>query len=208
MSHSHSNFVPMRDDKIEKRRRNLPHWEQDECTYFVTYRLADSLPGSKLAELRAEQENWKRLHPEPWTQKTKKDFHLFSNRRIERWLDSGFGSCLLKTPDTRKIVEGSLTFFHDKRYRLDCYVVMPNHVHVLVKPFRGYPVSGILHAWKSFSAHRMNRLLETSGCIWMEEYFDHIVRSERQLDRFREYIFSNPKRAGLPHEHFGFQSLI
>ena len=204
-----SHFVPMRaDDKIEKRRRNLPHWEQNECTYFVTYRLADSLPGSKLAELREEKENWKRQHPEPWTPQTKKDFYLFFNRRIERWLDSGFGSCLLKTRDVREIVEGSLTFFHGKRYNLDCYVVMPDHVHVLVRPFRDCPLSGILHTWKSFSAHRMNRLLKAFGCIWMDEYFDHIVRSERQLDRFREYIASNPERAGLSCEHFGFQALI
>jgi hypothetical protein len=138
-----SHFVPMRGDySIEKRRRNLPHWEQIECTYFVTFRLADSLPVSKLTELREENENWKREHPEPWTEQIKRDFDLLFNRRIERWLDNGFGSCLLKTRSVREIVEETLIFFDGRRYILDCYVAMPNHVHVLVHLFAAFLFPG------------------------------------------------------------------
>ena len=95
------------------------------------------------------------------------------------------------------IVEGSLLHFQGERYALSAWCVMPNHVHVVVTPFSDHSLSRILHSWKSFSAHEINRLLGNTGSVWEEESFDHLVRNERELERFVHYTESNPVTAGL-----------
>src|ERR1700751_5989231 len=70
-------FVPFCESNLsERRRRNLPHWSQTDCTYFVTYRLADSLPKLKLLDLQRQKVNWLRMHPTPWSPAIERDFHL------------------------------------------------------------------------------------------------------------------------------------
>jgi REP element-mobilizing transposase RayT len=196
-------FVPFSENSVvERRRRNLPHWSQPDCTYFVTYRLADSLPKLKLLDLQRQKANWLRMHPKPWSSAIERDFHLLFDAQMERWLDSGYGSCLLKDRAAREIVEKSLLYSNGNRFHLWSYVVMPNHVHVLVKPSAERSLVKIIQGWKSFSARNINRLLNRSGCLWMNEYFDHAVRSERQLEHFRSYIASNPLSADLPPDSF------
>src|SRR5262249_62338873 len=51
------------DNPVTVYQRHLPHWRQDGATYFVTFRLADSLPQSKLDELALLKEAWERQHP-------------------------------------------------------------------------------------------------------------------------------------------------
>jgi type I restriction enzyme R subunit len=195
-------FVPFcKNDVVERRRRKLPHWSQDECTYFVTFRLADSLPKLKLLDLRRQKENWLRTYPKPWSAEIERDFHLTFDAQIESWLDNGYGSCLLKDPATREIVEKSLLHLHGERFHLWSYVLMPNHVHVLVRPF-AKRLAEIIQSWKSFSARSINHSLNRSGRVWMAEYFDHAVRSEQQLEHFRNYIASNPVVAHLPQGSF------
>jgi REP element-mobilizing transposase RayT len=199
-------FVPFcKNSLVERRRRNLPHWSQTDCTYFVTYRLADSLPRLKFLDLQRQKANWLRMHLKPWCSAIERDFHLLFDAQTERWLDSGYGSCLLKDRAAREIVEKSLLYSNGDRFHLWSYVVMPNHVHVLVKPFAERSLVRIIQSWKSFSARNINRLLNRSGCLWMNEYFDHAVRSERQLEHFRNYIASNPLLAHLPHESFAYR---
>ena len=97
------------------------------------------------------------------------------------------GSCLLKEPATASIVEGALLHFQGDRYLLSAWCVMPNHVHVVVTPHHDHSLSGILHSWKSFSAHEINRRLnKRTGKIWEEEAFDHIVRDEISHGAIRE----------------------
>ncbi len=76
---------------------------------------------------------------------------------------------------------------------------MPNHVHVhvLVRPLGDWPLSRLLHTWKSFTASRINKLQSSSGSFWMDESFDHIVRSEVQWQYFQRYIGENPAKANL-----------
>ncbi len=66
----------------------------------------------------------------------------------------------------------SLRHFDSERYMLDDFVVMPNHVHAIVKPVGDHALSEILHSWKSFSANAVNRALGQDGAVWMEESFD------------------------------------
>ena len=95
------------------------------------------------------------------------------------------------------MTERALLHFDEARYRLHAWVVMPNHVHVLITPFEGFTLSTILHSWKSYTAKEANRLLHRNGQFWQEEYFDRYIRTEEHYRRAVEYIESNPVMAGL-----------
>src|SRR5258707_10898106 len=79
--------------------RHLPHWRQDGATYFVTFRLHDSLPQAKLDELKLFRREWQRLHPEPESEKDLDEYARKVMSRVEQWLDQGMGSCRLKEPE-------------------------------------------------------------------------------------------------------------
>jgi len=88
------------------------------------------------------------------------------------------------------------------RIHLHAVVVMPDHVHLLLRPFRdengwSFPLVDILQCFKGATAHRINKLLGISGPLWEEESFDHVLRSDESLKEKAEYIRKNPVRAGL-----------
>jgi type I site-specific restriction endonuclease len=134
---------------------DLPHWRQDGATYFVTFRLADSLPQEKLAEWRKERDQWLGQHPEPHDEATRREYYDRFPQRLQQWLDAGTGSCVLALPEVKEIVEKALKHFDGERYHLDEFVVASNHVHVLVSPLGEHQLSEILHSWKSFTAHEI-----------------------------------------------------
>lgn len=177
--------------------RTLPHWQQVGCTYFVTFRLADSLPQETLRQWQAEHDAGLRQHPAPHTDGEQREFHERFSERMQQWLDAGYGECWLRKPDISAVVEEALKHFSGERYVLNAYVIMPNHVHVLVTPHSVWRLDQIIHSWKSYSANQINKTLSRGGPVWQEEYFDHVVRNERSLDRFEAYIRQNPSQAGL-----------
>jgi D-tyrosyl-tRNA(Tyr) deacylase len=160
-------------------RRELPHWKQTGCTYFVTFRLVGSVPAEKIRQ-------W-----EAFLDKSEAFCEL------QNWLDRGDGACWLKQPNLAALVESSLRHFDGQRYQLGAFVVMPNHVHVLVTPLGEHELADILHSWKSYTAHQINRALQRTGPVWQDESFDHLVRDETALQQFADYIAGNPTRAGL-----------
>ena len=177
---------------------NLPHWRQNGCMYFVTFRLADSLPVGKLKELQTEKEAWLQQHPQPvkgsgeysaWQD----EYGRLFQDRVDEWLDAGHGGCILGDSNVRKTVEDAFLHFDGDRYRIDSFVVMPNHVHVLVAPLKDHLLSDIVKAWKSVSARKIMKLAGVESPVWQKEYFDHIVRSPESLEKFRKYICSNPE---------------
>jgi REP element-mobilizing transposase RayT len=89
--------------------------------------------------------------------------------------------------------------FDDERYELDCYVVMPNHVHVIVRPLMPelYPLEKIVGSWKKYSSRRINDALNSTEDLWQEESYDSILRDEEHLWRAIQYIDANPNKAGL-----------
>ena len=182
---------------ILRTRRHLPHWEQAGCTYFVTFRTFDSIPQSMLNAFRRERDAWFFDHPKPWSQSQWKEYHLKFRVRIERWLDQGYGLCPFRDPQAASIVADALRYFDQKRYCLDEFAVMPNHVHALVMPAFGTALSKIVHSWKSFTASQVIRLLGKSGPLWEDETFDHAVRNWDSLQSYRAYIRRNPGSAGL-----------
>jgi REP element-mobilizing transposase RayT len=182
--------------------RHLPHWRQAGATYFVTFRLHDSLPQVKLDELATLRREWEARHPPPQQDEQLEALTREMVRRIELWLDQGMGSCRLKEPKAAQCIADAMHYFDGNRYELGCYVVMPNHVHAIVRPFsdEAEPLERILQSWKRHAALTINRSLGLSGPLWQEENFDRIVRDEEHLYRAIQYIGANAARAGLPTE--------
>ena len=193
-------FDPRADVDVSKHK--LPHWNQSDCFCFVTWRLDDALPHEKLEEWNADREIWLAEHPKPWSPDTEEEFHKTFSSRLDEWLDAGYGSCLLRAPSTRKLLADAIGHFDGQRYELAAYVIMPNHVHVLLKLKADNPIEKILHSWKSFSAKAINKALGRTGTLWQHEYWDRLIRSRRHFDTTLAYIQDNPKKARLPDTDF------
>ena len=185
-----------RNKPLQIRWGDLPHWRQEGALYFVTFRLSDSLPQSKLAAWREEIERWCKSHPEasPGEVGT---FTRRQRRKIERWLDRGYGSCFLRDLKARAIVESAIRYFEGERYDLGRFTVAANHVHAIVRPYGAFDLSEILHSWKRHMSKELRRLPNISAALrdaphlWQVESFDHIVRSQRSLARITAYIMNH-----------------
>ena len=174
---------------------NLPHWEQGSVWYFVTFRLADAIPVEVVENMQRQRETWKRVHdPRNLPPAALIEYHQLFSERYEQLLHADVGSCVLRDPANADIVRDALRFFVGQRYALDEHVIMPNHVHVLVKPLAGHRLVDILHSWKSFTANRLNRRLGRAGQLWQHESYDHIVRNEAAMQAIRRYIRANPTK--------------
>ena len=196
-------FTPFRPDPtFRSYRRNLPHWEQPGATYFITFRTADSLPQGRLRSLREQRDLWVKLHPYPWSFNEYQEYtsHLFAS--LDSYLDNGYGLCSLRQPEVSQIFVDSILHFDGIRYCLDEYVVMPNHVHLLVLLQANYSLERILHSWKSFTAGAINRYLGTKGTFWLDESFDRIGRTWEDLEDYRSYIRANPVKARLTSSEY------
>jgi REP element-mobilizing transposase RayT len=176
--------------------RVLPHWRQAGATYFVTFRLNDSIPAEVYRKIAADrEERLGKLAPNASKQLRDDVLALFS-AEMEDSLDSCLGSCVLKEVATAEILERTLLHGHQKDYWLHDYVIMPNHVHVLVTAGAS-SLNEAIGAWKSVSAHEINKHLGRKGTLWQEEAFEHIVRDADYLRGYHNYIADNPRRARL-----------
>ncbi|MGL4401859.1 MAG: DEAD/DEAH box helicase family protein [Luteolibacter sp.] len=187
-----------------KQGANLPHWNQAGAIYFVTFRLADSLPQEKVKAYSQERELWLANNPVPHSPEQKADYFERFPKRLQEWLDAGYGSMILKDPAANRIVTNAIRHFEGDRYTLDEFVVAANHVHALLTPREGHELGEILHSWKSFTAKEILKLpvaahLSTKPTVWQKESWDHIVRSERSLEKFREYICAHRSGAGVTY---------
>ena len=178
--------------------RHLPHWRQEGATYFVTFRLGDSLPLQKLAEIQRCRAEWERTHPEPRTEAQWQDFTRRQAIRIEGWLDEGYGECVFGDAKNADIMSKSMLYFQDDRSSTYAFVVMPNHVHVVMKPLGKWRLEQILDSWNGFVGRSVNKSIQRSGVLWQEESYDRIIRDEEHLFRVVQYIGKNPYKAGLP----------
>jgi REP element-mobilizing transposase RayT len=176
---------------------HLPHWQQENVWYFVTFRLADSIPDDVVKKIRYERELWLKQHSnKTLTKQDKIEYYRLFSEKIETLLAKNMGSCILRKQQLTKIVADALKYFDGDRYNLDAWVIMPNHVHVLVQPLT-HSLEQITHSWKSFTAHKINKIARRSGQLWQHESYDHIVRNERSFYMLRQYIYDNPKKAGI-----------
>lgn len=182
-----------------RNRGRLPHWEKESGLYFITFRLADSLPKSvlkKIAErhriLEAANTSGARLLPEQETELAE-----YSTRRIEEYCDRGSGSCALADQRIAGATATALRFRDGKHYRLLAWCIMPNHVHVVARLLPGADLATVLKTWKQFSSKVANQALGQSGRFWQREYYDRLIRNEQEYSRAVRYVLENPVKAGL-----------
>jgi putative transposase len=190
----------------------LPHCDFPGLVQFVTFRLADSMPVSRRGEwehlLKIEDEREKRT-------------------KLEEYLDRGIGVCHLRDPSVAKIAGNALLYFHNERYGLLAWCVMPNHVHVLVHVWRT-PLWKMVQNWKVRVENQRRKLLQAerrapsrpvsssdsneprrcSALQWQREYWDTFMRDEAQEKIAIRYIESNPVKAKLcgAKEQWSFSS--
>lgn len=160
-------------------RGRLPHLYKESGTYFVTFRLHDAVATRPARPFRPRSAREVAERSEP---------------------PLLLGSCALGRPEVAEVVARSLLHFDAERYRLHAWCVMPNHVHVVLSAFKAWSVPKILHSWKSFTAKQAHRILGGSGAFWEREWFDHLIRSTEDVDRFVRYTEENPVAAGLCQE--------
>ena len=130
----------------------------------------------------------------------RRQYHDTFSRPYLEALDKGLGACVLRRRDLREIVGDSLRHFDGDRYCLGDFVVMPNHVHLIVCLLGDTEIEPQCTSWKRFTARQINRSLGTRGRFWQEESFDHLVRSPEQFDAILRYIANNP--AHLPENDY------
>jgi hypothetical protein len=192
-------------DQVDISRRRLPHWRQTGVAYFITFRLADSVPQSLLHQWRDERAIWLRWHPPPWRSGDQREYEGRFSNRIREWLDAGMGACHMRRPDVRAQVELCLLRFHGTRDVVDAFVLMPNHVHAVIAPGERHNLSKILQGIKGVSANACNKLLGRKSAFGMDESYDHIIRDAEELAAFRHYIAANPEKAGLKPQEYSLE---
>ena len=202
-------------------RRRLPHIQPDGATFFVTFRLAGSLPQEVIVRLKKEKlrdetlirgiqdEELRRIN---LTTLQKRYFGKF-----EAILDQAAkGPLWLKDERVAQVVADAIRLQDGEYFELITYTIMPNHVHLVFEVARHscrdqdqihrfdsgsktkhYVVTNILRLLKGSTARDANRLLHREGTFWQHESFDHVVRDEEELKRIIEYVLNNPVKAGL-----------
>ena len=204
-------FRGLREDRpVRVYWRHLPHWRQDGATYFVTFRLGDSLPRSKLRELErikrdwANQRgiggtDWQSVLPRHVAPQHYSGLARTLMAKVEGWLDEGMGECWLARREVAEMVAEGLRYFDNEQYELGCYVVMPNHVHAVLRPLDspGLSLEKILQSRKRRTSRGINAIVGRSGPLWQEESYDRIIRDEEHLHRCIQYVGANPAKAGI-----------
>ncbi|MDB4554281.1 transposase [Akkermansiaceae bacterium] len=175
----------------------LPHWHQDDTYVFITWRLADSLPEKVVALLKSERDKWLNCQPKPWSLKDQIAFNRRFTLKFEEILDDAHGSCCLRYPAIAQIIADAFLHFHEDRYHLDSFVVMPNHVHLLLKLSPGHPLDKVVQSLKRFTSRDINKALNRDNTLWQSGYWDRLIRSQKHLNWTRQYILDNPKNLSV-----------
>ncbi len=193
--------------------RRLPHWHPPNAVYFVTFRLAGSLPQEVLETLHreremAEQQLKQKFQGEALAEEKYKLFkRMFA--RYDDLLAQSDGPKWLADERVAEIVQREIHALHPQTYRLICYCIMPNHVHLLIDlldihepaPLKeGQHYTALSHAMKTLkgrTGYACRKLIGGSGAFWQHESYDHVVRNQHEFENIINYILNNPVKAGL-----------
>ena len=176
----------------------LPHWDYPDVRQFITYRLWDSLPKSQ----------W-RIISEQVAKVPEERRRTYMGHLMEEWLKTGSGCGILTAPDVYPIILDDW-FQHNKTaYEILEWVIMPNHVHLLIKQYSGYALKDIINNWKSYTSHKIKETAsyrraiannpEFVDSVWFPNYFDRMIRGSNHNRKTRQYILDNP--IGLTWRH-------
>jgi putative DNA methylase len=158
-----------------------PHLNTPGLVQSVTTHLGDSMPRATLLRLMAETE-----HDD-----------VARRRRLDDLLDAGHGACWLRRADIGALVENALLAGDGEHYRLLAWVVMPNHLHVVIETLSGIALADVVRSWKGPTARAANLLLGRSGVFWERDYYDRYIRDDGHLAAVVRYVERNPVKAGL-----------
>ncbi|MFM7220923.1 MAG: transposase, partial [Nodosilinea sp.] len=190
--------------------KRLPHFDVPGLIQHITFHLADSLPRAAIEGMQRE------LAAMPEAERD-----VARRQRIQALLDSGLGSCVLRDAACAQIVQDSLLFGDGDRYHLLAWVVMPNHVHVLIEQIPGWPMAKVVQSWKRHTSRQIHRLtLGWSSCtrpntecnsviptdadyksalpgaaippLWQRDYWDRFIRNDHHFLIAKNYIEENP----------------
>jgi REP element-mobilizing transposase RayT len=154
--------------------RRLPHIFDEGCNLFITWRLYGSLPRER--------------YPPPGKMNSGAAFVW-----MDRYLDTTLEGPQWLRGEIAQVVEEVL---HRQECDLHAYVIMPNHVHVLLAP--KIPPAKLTQYIKGASAREANKVLGISGKpFWQHESYDHRVRTAEEFTKIQKYIENNPVKAGL-----------
>ncbi len=169
------------------KRRHLPHLYFNEGRYFITYRLAGTIPGLKNLRGLKYQKDWSF---EEFKEAFEKYDHLL-HKNIQRNND-------LKDDVLAGICIDSIMYPNEKDYNLICYCVMPNHVHIVFELLQGNRgISKIMQGVKRASSRKCNKSLDKEGKFWQDESYDRFIRDDREYYYTIRYVLKNPVKAGL-----------
>ncbi len=176
-------------------KRNLPHWHVANRSYFITFRLKNSIPVKVIEQMRLEYENLR----------SQSDPHLLSElqkrhfRKYEQILDSSREDLHLKNPEIAGLVMNSFDWLENNSgWKIPSAVIMPNHVHCLMSGENAkMSFNKALSSLKGFTARQANTILNTRGPFWSPENFDHWCRTPEKEESVKKYIRNNPVKAGL-----------
>ena len=195
--------------------RNLPHYHISNAAYFITFRLANSLPVHIIQELEAERERQKQLVRAKYSGAQLQDELYKLDKKYFGHFDSWLDRCVEESPrwltdeKVAQIVADEIRALDGERYRLIAYCLMSNHAHVVIdtaehnfKPeHKGatapYPLTDTLKLIKGRTARFCNLALDRSGKYWHHESYDHVVRDQNEYERIVWYTLNNPVKAGL-----------
>ena len=184
-------------DSLWHSRGYLPHFDSGETAQFVTYRLHGSLPRTFLSKLKFRLD-------------TKHISDIEYHREVERYLDLGDGPNYLSDPGVAEMIEENLLRFDGEKYILLHWVIMSNHIHLLLRTLAENSLASVMHSIKSYTANQANKILGRTGPFWSIEYYDRYIRSAAHYGNVVSYIHRNPIKAGLcdvaKDWHFGCAS--
>ena len=183
-------------------KRNLPHILPDDGVFFVTFRIYNSLPLNILVRLKSDYEKEVKS-----VKAAVLNSKLLKSRLNEIYDDyfyefDGFLDHYINDFDLSgneklsKIITDSIHYLDNKDYKLICYCIMPNHVHMIIYKLRK-PLFKIMKVLKGYSAREINKVLERKGKFWHAESYDNVVRLRNELHNKIQYVLNNPVKAGL-----------
>ena len=150
---------------------------------FITLRLSDSLPESKLEELI----DYKLKYSDNPNNLEEIAERL---RAIDNWLNKGHGSCILKYKPIQDVVDNTINFYDGNKYILFDYVIMSNHIHLLLIP--NDPIRETMISFRRFTSRLINKITGKNGSVWQEDYFDRLIRNFKDFEETSDYIKTNP----------------
>ncbi len=162
----------------------LPHFDGEETLQFVTYRLHGSLPRTFLSKLKSRLDS-------------KQISDIEYHREIERYLDPAVGPNYLSDSSVAEMIEENLMRSDGEKYILLHWVIMSNHIHLLMRLLAGYSLASVMHSIKSYTANEANKILGRTGQFWSVEYYDRYIRNAAHYANTVSYIHRNPVKAGL-----------